>query len=106
MKHFLIKPFLALALISLTAFSASHAADIAKGKEKFSTVCASCHGINAEGIATFPKLAGNPIAATVEKLKKYRAGEQIGANSAIMFGMAAGLSDDDIANLAAYIKSL
>ena len=53
-----------------------------------------------------PALAGQTTAAIEMKLKKYRNKEKIGAQSALMWGMSAGLSDADISNLAAYTASL
>ena len=41
---------------------------------------------------------------TADRLKRYRAGEEIGPNSALMIMMAKPLSDKDIDNLAAYLK--
>ncbi|MEF3192956.1 MAG: c-type cytochrome, partial [Halothiobacillaceae bacterium] len=81
------------------------AGDAAAGKAKFAT-CAACHGANGEGAGAFPKLAGLSAADVETKLKKYRAGEQVGPQTALMAPNAAALSDAEIANLAAYIATL
>ncbi len=92
-----IKVFIASAALAL-AVSAS-AGDVAAGKEK-SAECASCHG--AEGIAIsdqFPNLAGQYADYLRVALKQYRSGER--ANG-IMGAFATNLTDEEIANLAAY----
>ncbi len=93
---------------ALTALSgvALAAGDAAAGKTLYGGSCASCHGMSAEGQGIFPKLAGHAVDDTVAKLKKYKAGEQVGANTAMMAPMAAGLSDADMANVAAYLATL
>jgi cytochrome c553 len=85
--------------------AAAVAGDVAAGKTKYAA-CAACHGANGEGQGMFPKVAGQSAADLAAKLKKYRAGETVGPNSAMMAPNAAGLSDDDIADLSAYIASL
>ena len=67
-------------------------------------VCAACHGGKGEG-GIGPALAGQTSDAIASKLVAYKAGETIGAQSALMWGQAAGLSEEDIANLAAYIST-
>lgn len=94
-----------LASLSLapTSFAAG---DAAAGKAK-AAVCASCHG--ADGMAlipSYPNLAGQNEEYLVSALQAYRSKERQGGNAALMHAMAANLSDDDIANLAAYYASL
>ena len=67
-------------------------------------VCAACHGGKGEG-GIGPVLAGQTSDEIASKLAAYKAGETIGAQSALMWGQAAGLSEEDIANLAAYIST-
>ncbi len=75
------------------------------GKAKYAT-CAACHGANGEGAGMFPKLAGTPADKIADLLKKYRAGETVGANTAMMAPNAKALTDTDIDNLAAYIGGM
>jgi cytochrome c553 len=73
------------------------------GKAK-SAVCAACHGANGiSQIPMYPNLAGQKEQYLVIQLKAFRAKER---NNMVMAPMAAGLSDDDIANLSAYFSSL
>lgn len=79
------------------------AGDAAAGKAK-SMMCAGCHG--PAGISNndmWPNLAGQKQGYLASSLKAYRSGER---KNAMMAGMARGLSDADIANLAAYYSSL
>ena len=74
-----------------------------QGKQLY-PVCAACHGGKGEG-GIGPALAGQTSDEIASKLAAYKAGETIGAQSALMWGQAAGLSEEDIANLAAYISA-
>ncbi len=76
------------------------------GEAKFKTVCASCHGAQAQGMATFPKLAGISAADLKAKLETYRKGEKIGPMSATMIPMAKALSDQEVDDVTAYIATL
>ena len=81
------------------------AGDPAKGKATFAAKgCIGCHG--AGGVSTnkaYPTLKGRTEAFVSENLANFRSGKR---KNPTMNAMAAGLSDDDIANLAAYIGSL
>ncbi|OZG75499.1 cytochrome C-555 [Hahella sp. CCB-MM4] len=90
----------------LSIATTASAGDAAAGKAK-SAVCAACHGANGKAtIPTYPNLAGQNEMYIVEALKAYRAKNRTGGQAVIMQGQAAALSDDDIANLAAYFSSL
>ena len=70
------------------------------GSEERATVCASCH--MADGVSADPNnpiLAGQYESYLAHTLRGYRDGTRA---NAIMAGMAAGLSDDDIDALAEY----
>lgn len=74
-----------------------------RGQEK-SQVCQSCHGAtgNESLQPSYPKLAGQHADYLRHSLKAYRDG---GRQNAVMSGIAAGLSDQDIADLAAWYSS-
>jgi cytochrome c553 len=72
----------------------------------FRANCASCHGPNGEGVATYPKLAGNTEDVVKAKLTDYKAGKQMGPQTAVMAPIAAKLSDSDIDALAQYVATL
>ena len=87
---------------SLVASSAS-AADIEAGKAK-AISCNACHGPKGVSmIPMYPNLAGQKEQYLILQLKAFRDGER---KNMQMSPMAAGLSDTDIANLAAYYASL
>ena len=84
--------------------SVAFAADVEKGKEKAQQVCATCHGMDGVGIDdTYPKLAGQFADYMERALLDYRSGAR---KNAIMAGFAATLTDEDIANVAAYYSRL
>ncbi len=79
------------------------AGDPAKGKAKSAT-CVACHGSNGISIIpNYPNLAGQKELYLVESMKAYRDGIR---KNPVMTPMAAGLSDADINDLAAYYASL
>jgi cytochrome c553 len=87
----------------LLAFGSAQAAgDAAAGKAKSAT-CAACHGAAGQGVPPNPKLAGHSEDELLQALKDYKSGKR---NNAVMKGMTAALSDQDMANLAAYYASL
>ena len=84
------------------AVTAKAAGDVQAGKAKAAT-CASCHGQNGQGIGKNPALAGKPEADIVQALNDYKSGKR--ANP-VMKTFASQLSDQDMANVAAYFASL
>lgn len=95
----------ALAIMAMP-FAASAAGDAAAGKAR-AAMCSSCHGANGKAmIPTYPNLAGQNAQYLELAMKAYKAGQRTGGQAAVMTGMAAPLSDADIANLAAYFSGL
>ena len=78
------------------------AGDAQAGKAK-AGACAGCHGANGEGKAPYPALAGKPEADLVQALKDYKSGKR---PNPIMKTFANPMSDQDMANVAAYYASL
>lgn len=82
------------------------AGDAQRGAEKAGS-CMACHG--AEGKATvplYPSLAGQHAPYLEHALQAYKKGERSGGQAEVMKAVVAGLSDDDMADLAAYYSSL
>jgi len=76
-------------------------ADLAKGEAKYTAVCAACHGADGNSaIPANPKLAGQHPAYLVKQLQEFKDGKR---NSAVMKGFAAVLSDEDMANIGAWL---
>ena len=67
--------------------------------------CIACHGSRGEG-GIGPMLAGQAGSDIVAKLTAYRAGEERGAQSAMMYPVAKPMTAADIDNLAAYVSAL
>ncbi|MFT5838245.1 MAG: cytochrome c553 [Flavobacteriales bacterium] len=91
-------------------FSASAVAqgDADKGKLK-SVTCGACHGVDGNSaIAMNPKLAGQHANYLAKQLREFKLASQTGGkegrNNAIMNGMSAALSEQDILDLAAYFS--
>jgi len=87
----------------LAAFAgAAAAADPAAGKQKIG-VCMACHGENGKGTTPeYPNLGGQNEKYLVSALMAYKSGAR---DNPIMKPMAAMLSDDDVANVAAWYAS-
>jgi cytochrome c553 len=95
---------LAIILMSVSLASVAQAAGNAAAGEKIVTgVCAACHGIDGNSvITTNPKLAQQHPEYIAKQLANFKAGER---KNAVMSGMAASLSPEDMANVAAYFGS-
>lgn len=78
------------------------AGDPQQGQAK-STPCQACHGADGNSpTANFPNLAGQHANYIVQALKAYKNGSR---KNAIMAGMAAPLSEQDMRDLAAWFSS-
>lgn len=66
--------------------------------------CVGCHGPQGGG-GVGPKLAGQSADALKEKLHAYKAGKQVGPQTAMMAPMVQGLSDEEIDAVANYIAT-
>lgn len=96
---------ISVVLVLLCGLSANAMAqDVSQGKTKYAT-CVACHGAQGQG-GVGPKLAGQKSEAIVKKLTAYKNKQQVGPQSALMWGIAAGLTPADINNLAAYTATL
>jgi len=95
-----------LSLILVLFSPALAAGDIAAGKTK-AAVCIACHGANGVGIAPmFPNLAGQKAGYLEAQLKAFKRGDRKGGNAAQMAPMVQSLTDQDMADLAAFFASL
>lgn len=79
------------------------------GKAKSAT-CAACHGPDGNSLTdAYPKIAGQHASYIYKQLKDFKQGAATGGkegrNNAIMAGMVAALSDEDMKDLAAYFSS-
>jgi cytochrome c553 len=84
------------------ASAAQAAGDVQAGKAK-AAGCVACHGANGQGVPPNPALAGKAEDQLLQAMKDYKSGKR---ENPIMKALAAPLSDQDMANLAAYYASL
>ena len=80
-----------------------NSAKVARGQEK-AAVCTACHGQG--GVSTtgnWPTLAGQHEDYLKQALSQYKAG---GRKDPVMAGQAMNLTDEDIADLAAYFSTM
>ncbi len=96
---------LAMSAFASQAFAVGVEGNLAAGKQKATTVCASCHGVDGNKTLdnSYPKLAGQHSDYLLKALKDYKSGKR---SNAIMAAQAQTLSDADMANLAVYFGSL
>jgi len=94
----------------VTGKASSNSALAQKGKLIFEngvpqrdvTACTICHGPNAEGINTFPRLAGQHRDYLVTQLQQFHT--RLREND-IMQGVARNITEDEIAAVAEYLSS-
>ena len=67
--------------------------------------CAACHGQQGEGIAVFPKLAGQSADYIIGRLNTYKAKGEVGSMSSTMWAQAGMLSDKDIQTIGDFIAT-
>lgn len=93
-------PRFAVALTLCAAFAVQAAeGDPEAGKNKSAT-CTACHGVDGNSVnGEWPKLAGQHAEYLDRQLHLFKSG---GRQNPIMLGMVAALSDEDMADLAAY----
>jgi len=109
----LISSLILSGVVALTTLSTSFAAeetktaapakpDLAKGEASFAA-CAACHGADGNSaITTNPKLAHQHPEYLVKQLQEFKSGKRA---NAVMSGMAATLSEDDMKNIAAWLTT-
>ncbi len=93
--------WLMAALLAFAVTVPAQAGDAAAGKAK-SGKCASCHGPTGAGSGGNPPLAGKDAAALEKAMKAFRDGSR---KNPMMNMVMKGMSDADIADLAAYFAA-
>lgn len=92
---------LALCAAEVYAQQAPAKPDIDKGRDVAKKICVACHGENGNSTSSAnPKLAGQIPEYMHKQLVNYKANSE--RKSGVMLGMAGGLSDADMRNVAAY----
>ena len=76
--------------------------DLVKGQASFAT-CSGCHGADGNsGTPANPKLAQQHPEYIVKQLQEYKSGKRA---NAIMSGIAAGLTEEDMKNIAFWVTT-
>lgn len=89
--------------VLLAVAPVSQAADLEAGKAKVATVCAACHGPTGVSVTdAIPNLAAQRAAYLETQLKALKDGSR---KNPVMNAIAAQLSPDDIANVAAFFAA-
>ena len=106
MKKFALPVMLFLGLVGQVS---AVEGDAAAGKAK-SVTCAACPGPDGNSPTDmYPKIAGQHAGYTYKQLKEFKAGMTSGGkegrNNAVMGGMVAALSDQDMKDLAVFYAS-
>jgi len=96
--------FAVMFVLLLAAGAVQAGGDAAKGQE-LSADCADCHGADGMGDADNPKIAGLDAGKHVELLVGYQTGT-IEDPDGMMIDYVADLSEQDMADLAAYYATL
>ncbi|MFN3886905.1 MAG: c-type cytochrome [Aquabacterium sp.] len=108
MKRF--SNLIALASVALSLSGLAHGAetkaakpDLAAGEAKATAVCAACHTVDgSRGLAANPILQGQHPDYLVKQLMEFKEGKR---KNAVMNGMAAALTPEDMRNVAAFYGS-
>lgn len=78
---------------------------VPKGKELFTKLCVRCHGDQARGNETYPRLAGQKLPYLQTTITRYR--DQTGIrNNQLMAIATSTLKNDDITAIAHYLTQL
>jgi cytochrome c553 len=94
---------IALVMLPLAASAPAAGGDVAAGRRK-ALQCQTCHGL--DGLSKLPEaphLAGQPEQYLVKSLNEYRSGTR---KNDMMSLIAPALSDQDVADLAAYYAAI
>ena len=89
--------------VAATETAAEKAPAVSAAENTVQTVCAACHGADGNSaIALNPKLAGQHPEYLVKQLTEFKSGKRA---NAVMAGIAANLSTEDMKGLAAYFAA-
>lgn len=75
------------------------------GENPMAIACATCHGVNGEGLALagYPSVAGKSAEYLSKQVHDFKAGSR---KHPVMDGIAAALQDDEIVAASSYMESL
>lgn len=92
----------AAALLSFTVHAQTNKADLVKGAASYAAICAACHGVDGNSsLAENPSLAQQHPEYLLKQLQEFKAGKRA---NAIMMGMSAAVSDEDMVNISYWLS--
>ena len=92
-------------LFSAWVGAAGPAANVERGKQVATTVCASCHAVDGNsGIPTYPRLAGQNAFYIEQNAKLIRDGKRTTGNAKEMRDQMGAVSDQDLKDAALYFS--
>lgn len=101
-----MKKVILTVLVTVMSLPVLARGDTSAGQQK-ATACIACHGAEGKGsVPLYPNLAGQNAPYLAHALHTYKKGERSGGQAEVMKAFVAGLSDEDIEDLAAYYASL
>lgn len=90
-------------LVAMGATSVAMAEGNAEAGKALTTVCAACHGADGNSlVSTFPKLAGQTEKYLLKQMQDIKSGNRVVAQ---MTGLLDGMTDQNLADIAAYFAS-
>jgi cytochrome c553 len=95
-----------------TAYEIERRKQALAAQDEFSSIkslwsgCAACHGQEGQGMAVFPKLAGQSADYIENRLYAYKNRETVGNMSSTMWAQAGQLTDQQITTIGKYIETL
>ena len=101
----MIKQFntMILILLSLSVLPVFAADETNSAEKTVQTVCAACHGVDGNSVISLnPKLAGQLPEYLLKQLTNFKEGKRA---NAVMTGMVANLTPDEMKNLANYFST-
>jgi len=104
MNYRLVATMVATIISPVSSMAQSGATgDPAKAQPIANQICAACHGADGNSpLPMNPSLAGQHLEYLFKQLNEFKSGSR---NNAVMMGMVAGLSAEDMRNLAAYYSA-
>lgn len=97
------RAIIACALLGMAAAGVARAEGDPEAGQAKSMVCAACHGADGNSVnPEWPTLAGQHAGYTVRQLQAYQDGRR---NNVLMLGQVAGLSEQDMWDLAAFYEA-
>ena len=99
----MIKKIAFLLVVSFALVGLSHADGHIKRGKQLSAKCVACHGPDGNSpVGQWPKIAGQHEKYLIKQMVEFQKGAKGHRNNPVMLGMMAGLSKQDIDDLAAY----